>query len=234
MNNKSYFTIFLILLILLLATMLRCSNLSKKYQSDISLYENINDSVVIYKNKYNENVSKIFLLKAENTKQFLRIQSDKEDILKLQELVKDYKKQLDNGGAIVYIKGETIFDTTIIKQTEFITINNKLYYEDSINNNWIYSRYGVNGDTTFFSLKTVNEYSVILGSNKKLFKKPEYFVEVINHNPYSVSSIVRSVDFNTIKNKKFGLGLSLGVGLTSDFNFRPYIGIGVNYNLIKF
>lgn len=36
-----------------------------------------------------------------------------------------------------------------------------------------------------------------------------------------------------VKTNRFGLGLQLGVGLSND-KFTPYIGVGLNYNLIQF
>ena len=57
------------------------------------MYEAINDTLVTYKNKYNQEVAKISIIEAQRTKDFLKIKSADSSIIALQKLVKEQAKK---------------------------------------------------------------------------------------------------------------------------------------------
>lgn len=96
--------------------------------------------------------------------------------------------------------------------------------------------YEVN-DNKFF-LKDVktdileDTYKLELNSGtRKRNGKIEYFVEPKDPNMKIVDitggTLVRPI-------KKFGLGIQLGVGINQQLNYSPYVGIGLNYNIVRF
>jgi len=68
-----------------------------------------------------------------------------------------------------------------------------------------------------------------------LFNRKSYLqVSVTNHNPYNKITGLEVYRKPIPKQKKFGIGLQAGSTLTSDLKPRPYFGIGVSYNIIRF
>jgi hypothetical protein len=71
----------------------------------------------------------------------------------------------------------------------------------------------------------------LLSGTRKRNGKIEYYVEPKDPNMKIVDirggTLVKPI-------KKFGIGLQLGVGINPQLNYSPFVGIGLNYNLIRF
>lgn len=65
-------------------------------------------------------------------------------------------------------------------------------------------------------------------------KKDIPSVLVTTDNPYLNVIAVKSIKLDTPKEKRFGIGATVGYGITSALKVSPFIGIGLNYNVIKF
>ena len=71
----------------------------------------------------------------------------------------------------------------------------------------------------------------LISGTRKRNGSIEYFVEPKDPNMKIVDitggSLVKPI-------KKFGIGVQLGVGVNHQLNYSPYLGIGLNYNFIRF
>ena len=130
----------------------------------------------------------------------------------------------------------TIGDTTYIFPTyefENIKTGTVEFSDDTIT--W-YRLVGMsNRTTTYVDVFINNMYSVnVVNPKPKLFKKNELpYAEVINYNPYSTTESTKTYRVTIPKDKKFGLAIQVGYGITGT-SLSPYIGIGLGYNIIKF
>ena len=59
-------------------------------------------------------------------------------------------------------------------------------------------------------------------------------VVVTTDNPYLSVIGVKSIKLDVPKEKRFGIGVSAGYGITSAFQASPFLGVGLNYNVIRF
>lgn len=77
------------------------------------------------------------------------------------------------------------------------------------------------------SLSVYSEGYISIGKEKN-----SYVVQYRNNNPYISTESVKSVVFKP-KPRKLGLGLSVGYGATAS-GLTPYVGLGVNYSIVRF
>lgn len=168
-------------------------------------------------------------------KDFIDLEVKDKEIIALQELVKKYKKQLANKGNATNFTSETKYDTiyeTKIKRDTIILSKNTIM--DSIHNKWINTTFGFDKGNTVFTLKLKNEYSVIIGEESQgWFKKKKPFVEVINLNPYSETTKLKTYQVETKPIKKIGIGPGIYYGIGNNFQAQVFIGIGIQYNFIR-
>ena len=208
-----------------------------------NLYASTQDTVKYWKNKNGENVAKISVLETDKTRDFIKMATKDSTIKELQELVKKYKKQLNNGGSATIIQTITEYDTTYVSTHHLDTI----YFPtstilDSISNRWISTKFGFDRGNTIFSPRVDNLYSVVIGEESRgLFRKKEPFVEVTNHNPFTKTAMLRTYQVTQTKHSKWGVGPNISVSASPyykdgvfGFQFTPTIGIGFQYNLINF
>jgi len=180
--------------------------------------------------KYSEKEIKQ-IIETSNIKDFLKLKLQDQEIIELQEEVKKYKSWLSNQGSVTIFKTITKYDTLYKMIPSELTDSTFLA---EISNEWIHTKFGYRSDTTFYNLMVYNKYSVVLGEDKEgFFKKSKSFVEITNLNPYSETTSLRTYQV-TQKKKHFSIGPQLGAGITSDLQFNFYIGIGIQYSLIKF
>lgn len=247
MNKKIKMVIVAAIAALLLLTASSLWLLKNERSGRIELqnfYNASQDTLKIWKNKDGENVATISLLSFYKAQDFIKIKTKDSTIKELQDLVKKYKKQLNNGGSsATIIHTITDYDTTYVSSIHMDTI----YFKtttllDSINNKWIHSRFGfINGNTTF-SLSVGNSYSVVIGEDGRgLFRKKATFAEVTNYNPYTTTKVLRTYQVGIKKQRHWGIGPNFGASIVPvskdgsiGFQFLPTIGIGVQYNLINF
>ena len=231
-----------ILLIVLILSIRKCSNYKYESKEQANLVSSLNDTIKTWKDKNNLSHSKIEVIETINPNDFIKLKSKDEDIQKLQQLVSNYKSKLKKQGSA------TIFETTIEIEDKVTTkvdsivypkdglIVKKPVYNSSFNlGGWVVGSTKATEDSTQISLKVRNEYSVIIGEESQgWFKSKKPFVEIINQNPYSETKSLRTYQVQLPKPKYFGVGPIIGYGISTDFKFQPFIGIGVQYNLIKF
>lgn len=212
------------------------------------LNEVANQEIVSWKGKDGLSRAKIEVLETRNTKAFLALETQNETLKLLQSEVKEMSKYLKKKGSVTVIKGETKYDTIYKKETSkaFKDILAG-FIMDSIRNPWISSNFGFKLDTlrdgryfidtTKFSLKVKNEYSLTLGVEPTGFLglgKGKPFAQVKNFNPYSSTTDMKTYQVSPIDPKRFGIGVFTGVGVGKDLTINPVLGVGLTYSLIQF
>jgi hypothetical protein len=229
---------------------LLCLNQCNKYKLDYyqseSILSAIEDTLKTYRGKDNLNRSKISVLETGNVKSFLDLKSKDKEIIALQEIVNKYKKQLSKPGssATRFISTTTIKDTVgtvnqsltpISNLNDSIFIHYNLSLKDDNGVEWVYGSAIADNKYLLLDQKIVNEYSVIIGSESQgWFKRPKPFVEVLNHNPFSETTSLRTYRVTQNSVKRFGVGPGVYYGVNSNLDFQWSIGVGIQYNLIKF
>ena len=232
--------VFIVILMVIIA-ILYFTNISyqKEARENANLIISLNDTLKTWKDKDSLSHAKMQIIETERTKDFLSLQSKDEEIIKLQKTVKQYEKQIKNQGSVTNFTSETKIITKDSLVTDSVCGKCSFYFSDS--NPWysvdasIYPTETPNQVSLSLDLKVKNEYSVIIGEEKQgLFKKPKPFVEVLNHNPYSETKSLRTYQVsNNVRVKRFGIGPNISVGF-NDKGFSWFIGIGLQYNLIRF
>lgn len=232
-----------IAIIILIIFLVRSCNGRKADNKEARNFLNaLNDTVSHYKNKHGEDVATISVLQLQSAKDFLKVSSKDVEIQELQQVVKDYKSKLKKPGssATNFTATTKVTNTgkTTVTPRDTVKVGEITYvypqYSDSLLNEWIEYRASMNKDSAKLDLKVNNKYSVIIGEEGGLFKKKRAFVDVVNYNPYSTVEKIRTFQVSQPRPKRFGLGMSVGVAINPNLKFTPYLGIGLQYNFIKF
>lgn len=211
-TNNIVIVMLILVIVFLIGFNLKTCNSNKAL---LGLQNALNDTLVVYKTKDGKNAATISNLTVFNRNQLLQIESQEKEIQRLQKLAKENKK------GVVYITNTV---ETFVTDTLYILNDSTLHYSDE----WVYLN--VNSNNTF-NLKVNNSFSYVIEEKKKPFKPTTYTITSINENPYTITTGLRSATIKH-KNKRFGIGVNAGYGYTLG-GFSPYIGIGVNYNLVE-
>lgn len=257
--NKQKITIIVLIVIIILLLLMGCRiycGQKAKIASQKTFINALTDTLHTYINKEGQQVAKIALLETESARDFLVMDIKDATIQKLQEEVRKYKGKLGPGGSVTVVSNTTEAtgtNTTVVTVRDTIERNDTIFlypeYTSTINlgkkddsTYWIITGVTANKDTTEVTVSVENSYTVVIGREKSkgfkaLFKPKIPFVEITNENPYTKTKTLRSYRVSIPKPKRFGLGVNVGYGLTFDKSyqpiFRPYIGIGLNYNIIN-
>lgn len=134
----------------------------------------------------------------------------------------------------------------------YVPIEKPVYYRDStgsylktparfsLNDKW-YSLTGVVTDSSVLRierLSVLDEPTITLGYRrlgwKGLFKKDEPIVTYSSKNPYISLTSMENFVLAPPPAKRFGVGVQLGFGFSQSLSPSPYVGIGIQYSLIRF
>lgn len=221
MRNKNIFSwlVLIFIIIIIIFCVKACNNNIRKENS--KLIESLNDSISYYKDVEGVLHSKISVIEDDY---FLKLKLKDKEIVELQSLVKKYK----NVKSATIIKTETKIVEKIVNKTILDTISNTPIYESSFNlKGYIWGDIVAKKDTTDIKINIKNDFSIVTYKEKN-----KLILDVSDKNPYSITKSQRSY-INLPKQKKFGLGVNVGYGISKS-GLSPYIGLGVNYNLINF
>lgn len=198
MKKRYWILSFIILFIFSGFLVLKIQDLNRERKESLNLINALGDTIKIWKDKDGLNRSKISVLESYRTQDFLTLQTKDRQILELQKRVKEYKDKLKEGSSVTIIKGETVYDTIYETKDSIREILGEISIIDTVDNKWITSVFGFNKDSTIYSLKVRNNYTVVIGEEKQGFLKPRKpFAEVINENPYSVTDTLRTYRVST-------------------------------------
>lgn len=219
----------------------------KKQQAKEDAYEAMNDTIKQYRNKYNQEVTKRQIVETYSVKQFLAMKTTDSFLLALQKEVSSFKKELKKGGSVTVIDNDTDVNTnneTEVIGSDTIIINDTVWlypiYFTDINDKgkWITGSIRASKDSIHSNIKVHNEYSIILGTEKDGLFKRKPVATVTNKNPYTHTNNTVTYQVKAPAVKRIGIGVNTGYGVipapisTIGFKLSPYVGIGVNYNLI--
>lgn len=221
MRNKNIFSwlVLIFIIIIIIFCVKACNNNIRKENS--KLIESLNDSISYYKDVEGVLHSKISVIEDDY---FLKLKLKDKEIVELQDLVKKYK----NVKSATIIKTETKIVEKIVNKTFLDTISNTPIYESSFNlKDYIWGDIVAKKDTTNIKINMKNDFNIVTYK-----EKGKLVLDVSDKNPYSVTKVQRSY-INLPKQKKFGLGVNVGYGISKS-DLSPYIGLGVNYNILNF
>ena len=222
LKNIKFLDIICIVLIIIFVIFAfkKCKNDIREFSNTDKL-ESLTDSIKYYKDNYNVLHSRISIIEADN---FTKIKSKDKDIQELQELVKKYK----NVQAATVIKTETKVVEKIVNKPIFDTISrDTAYYSKFDLDGFVWGEIIAKKDSTDLILNIRNDFNIV-----SHYDKGKLVLDVSDKNPYSVTKSQRSY-INLPKQKRWGLGINAGYGVSKS-GLSPYIGLGVNYNLINF
>ena len=209
-----------LIIIFIIFAFKRCKNDIREF-SNIDKLESLTDSIKYYKDNYNVLHSRISIIEADN---FTKIKSKDKDIQELQELVKKYK----NVQAATVIKTETKVVEKIVNKPIFDTVSRETaYYSKFDLDGFVWGEIIAKKDSTDLILNIRNDFNIV-----SHYDKGKLVLDVSDKNPYSITKSQRSY-INLPKQKRWGLGINAGYGVSKS-GLSPYIGLGVNYNLINF
>lgn len=219
-RNNIIYTVFIIAVILSYITFFSYTVYKDRNYSS-SRIESLTDSIQYYKDSYNVLHSKISIIEADN---FTKINSKDKDIQELQELVKRYK----NVQAATVIKTETKVVEKIVNKPVLDTVSKETaYYSKFDLEGFVWGEIIAKKDSTDLILNIRNDFNIV-----SHYDKGKLVLDVSDKNPYSITKSQRSY-INLPKQKKWGLGINAGYGANKN-GLSPYIGLGVNYNLLSF
>lgn len=216
-------------------------NHKKLYIQEVALNQALADDMLTWKDKDGRNRSKIMVLETEKTKYFTALQTKDEEVIRLQQLVREYESKLKQQGSatvietqIEYVKVPTPYfpiggDSIVFSQSVLV---------DTVRNDWVNAIYGFDKGNSVFKLRTRDVIGVVIGEERVGLFKTKPVVEVVNYNPYSATTSLRSYRVTMPVQKKWGIGLTGGFGAVYDIKkqtlgYGPFIGASVNYNLFE-
>lgn len=221
MRNKNIFSwlVLIFAIIIIIFCVKACNNGIRKENS--KLIESLNDSISYYRDVEGILHSKISVIEDDY---FLKLKLKDKEIVELQDLVKKYK----NVKSATIIKTETKIVEKIVNKTVLDTISNTPIYESSFNlKDYIWGDIVAKKDTTDIKINIKNDFNIVTYK-----ERGKLVLDVSDKNPYSVTKVQRSY-INLPKQKRFGLGVNTGYGISKS-GLSPYIGLGVNYNILNF
>lgn len=208
----------LIIIVLLVVILIQSTCNGNKVNTK-TFVNNLYDTIQVDDNKFKTSVFE------SNKQLLLAIKTQDSTIKRLQSVVKEHRKVLKETNTV------TVFDTKVEFDTIVKTVVKDSIIEVKYVDDWIDLSTEIS-DSAKIDLVVTNKYDVVIGDEGGLFKsKP--FVQITNLNPYSKVTDMKTYRVK-VKQKRFGIGIQLGFGVGSDMKFSPYLGIGVNYNIIKF
>jgi hypothetical protein len=240
-------TIFIVIgVLILVGYLMKSCEAETKLAETQTLNKAMNDTLKTWKDKEGNFKAKITSLETKNVETFTKWKTSNNEVIKLQALVTKYKKQLDKKGsatvittnADIDISEPTIVyrDTTKpcdpIYETPFEIMGTGKYEKTK----WVWGIVTATKDSTRVGMRFHEEIDVVIGQEKTGFLglgKPRSFAEVTLHNPFNKVLTLRSYSTTPLPAKRFGIGPVVAYGVGYKFAFQFFVGVGINWNLIR-
>lgn len=130
---------------------------------------------------------------------------------------------------VVMVQQDVRVDTIFIKIDKSDVQNKTFVFSDE----WIDINGGVDDDNIKINkISLKNEVFITLGEEKRFLKSNLLKVNVRNTNPYFFQGDLKSLT-KKIKPPRYSFGISVGYGVTEN-GLSPYLGVGIQRNLISF
>lgn len=235
-GNIVLIIVVIVVAIFLILKFEKCTSKTTSEAEQTNLVDALNDSIRFYKGADSISKATIQVLRTENIKTFTDLQIKDEEVRGLQKAVSEYKNKLKAGSSVTNTLLETLVQNTApttITKTDTITKDNYIEvwpeYSKDFEDKWITTEIRMNKDSSFLSLKSRDSLTIVIGIDKK---KP--FAEITSYSPYTEVKKLRTYQVSLPPPKKFGIGIQAGYGFSEGLKPRPYVGIGVSYNFIRF
>lgn len=218
-------------------------NAKDELQSNLDLLNASQKETVFYKDKYGRESALSEQMKVINADQFLKLKSSDSIITELQQLVKDNKNKLSEGGSsatVIKSEGQVIKTTPTVINTPG-TIEDGFEYETNYEDKWAKYNIIANKDSIKLDFKYVDKYSLVLGKQKdstlsffpRLLSKKVDYAWVTTASPYSKIKSTKTMQVVVPPEPRLSLGIQAGYGFGgSNLQPAPYVGIGVSYRLL--
>lgn len=223
---KNIFRLILVILLLLLVFSYVKTNIKLKRLENIeSLYKASNDTIIKYRNAYNQEVTRVQTLVTDNKKAFLKLQTKDKEIIELQTLVKSYEKENKKVSYALILSNQTLFNlrdslrNAIIGYTPTDSVDYPIYertFKDS-SNKWIEGVVTLGIDTFNLKAKIHNKYNIVNSNIKVNWLKSYQYTEITNLNPYTETNSVKAYKVEKPKVKteyKYGTIIALTIVFT--------------------
>lgn len=245
-NSRVKLIIVVLGVMILVFYLLRGCEAEHKLAQAETMNKALGDSLKTWKDKEGDFKANITLLENENADYFTKWNTADANVIKLQALVTKYKKQLSKKGSATVITTDAEIDITEptivyrdtskpydpVYKTNFEIMGTGKYK----NTKWVWGVVHATKDSTTVGMRFHEEIDVVLGEEKTGFLglgKPRPFAEVTLHNPFNKVSTLKSFNVTPPKPKRFGIGPTLSYGIGSGFVPQVFVGVGVNWNLIR-
>lgn len=234
-----------VILILSLFLYKSCHNQGLEVSKNNTL-TSMEDSLKVWKDKEGNFKAQISSIEATNTKYFTSLTTSNAENKKLQALVLKYEKQLSKKGSATIITTDAdisitqpnaVFRDSVrpcdpTYESEFEIMGTGKYEKTR----WVWGVVTSTKDSTQLGMRFHEEIDVVIGEEKTGFLglgKPKVFAEVTLHNPFNKVSTLKSYSTVPPPVKRFGIGPVVAYGVGVGFTPQVFVGIGINWNLIK-
>ena len=148
---------------------------------------------------------------------------------------------------ITRVKTKTIYkhDTVKIVEQDSVIVTDtvtllKLPYQFGKDTEWYAYKFTLTNDRLIRmdSLAFKSDLTVTYGKEnlslwERFKRSPRPLVSVTSKNPYTNITGMKNLVIERSNTSKFGLGVHVGYGITNN-GLSPVVGVGLNYNIIKF
>ena len=235
---KVILLVFAIIFIVLL--LMKGCKAEQQLASNETMNIALKDSLKTWKDKEGNFKANITLLENENSQYFTNWTSADSTVAKLQKLVKQYESKIKGRGSVAVINTDAKIDIVAPSQvTGFTTVHDTIYadYKSDFNiKGWVWGTVSATKDSTTIGMRFKEEIDVAIGTEKTGFLglgKGRPFAEVTLHNPFNTVSTLRAYSTKPAPAKRFGVGPVVAYGVGPGFTPGVFVGIGVNWNIIK-
>jgi hypothetical protein len=229
--NKFKSVLLILAVAFIVILLMRGCKAEQQLASNDTMNVVLKDSLKTWKDKEGNYKASITLLENQNSEYFTNWTTSDKTIIKLQA----------NRGSVTTISTEANINIAVpSKVSNFITIHDTVYanYKSDFNiKGWVWGTVSASKDSTIIGMKFKEEIDVIIGTEKTGFLglgKGKPFAEVTLHNPFNAVTTLRAYSNKPAPTKKFGIGPVVAYGVGPGFTPGVFIGIGVNWNIIKF
>jgi hypothetical protein len=241
---KSVFIPMLVLLCIFL--LFKSCNAETRLAEAETMNEALGDSLVTWRDKEGNFKANITLLEYQSADYFTKWNTADSTVIELQALVTKYKKQLGKKGSATIITTDAEIDITEVTVVERDTAKPcdpvyKTTFEimgtgKFKKTKWVWGEVTATKDSTQVGMRFHEEIDVVLGQEKTGFLgmgKPKAFAEVTLHNPFNKVSVLRSYSTTPLPPKRFGIGPTVSYGVGPGFVPGVFVGVGVNYSVLR-